>query len=115
MRIERLTQAITKQIRICQDLDTADYPARVKYGGFNDYRGGGRFSGRVTVALIMAGAIAKKLLSRFDVDVLAYTTAVGKVKTDKKISAEEISQKQIQSADAVPRLSMRRKNGAGNR
>ena len=31
-----------------------DYPARVKYGGFNDYRGGGRFSGRVTVALIMA-------------------------------------------------------------
>jgi len=60
----------------------ADYPARIKYGGFNDYQGGGRFSGRVTVALIMAGAVAKKLLSRFDVDVLAYTTAVGKVKSD---------------------------------
>ncbi len=41
----------------------ADYTARIKYGGFNDYRGGGRFSGRVTVALIMAGAVAKKLLS----------------------------------------------------
>ena len=64
----------------------ADYPARVKYGGFNDYRGGGRFSGRVTVALIMAGAIAKKLLSRFDVDVLAYTRAVGKIKSDKKFT-----------------------------
>ena len=38
----------------------ADYPASVKYGGFQDYRGGGRFSGRVTVALIMAGAVAKK-------------------------------------------------------
>ena len=38
----------------------SDYPARIKYGGFNDYRGGGRFSGRVTVAVIMAGTIAKK-------------------------------------------------------
>ena len=64
----------------------ADYTARVKYGGFNDYRGGGRFSGRVTVALIMAGAVAKKLLSQFDVDVLAYTKAIGKVKTDKKFT-----------------------------
>ncbi len=63
----------------------ADYPARIKYGGFNDYRGGGRFSGRVTVALIMAGAIAKKLLSKFDVDVLAYTTAVGKVRSDTQV------------------------------
>jgi chorismate synthase len=41
----------------------ADYTARVKYGGFNDYRGGGRFSGRVTVALIMAGVVAQKKLS----------------------------------------------------
>ena len=55
----------------------SDYPARIKYGGFNDYRGGGRFSGRVTVALIMAGTIAKKLLSRFDIDVLAYTQSIG--------------------------------------
>ncbi len=55
----------------------SDYPARIKYGGFNDYRGGGRFSGRVTVALIMAGTIAKKLLSRYDIDVLAYTSAIG--------------------------------------
>ena len=41
----------------------ADYTAFMKYGGFNDYRGGGRFSGRVTVGLVMAGAVAKKLLS----------------------------------------------------
>jgi chorismate synthase len=68
----------------------ADYPARVKYGGFNDYRGGGRFSGRVTVALIMAGAVAKKLLSAFDVDVLAYTKAIGDVKVDKPVSLTEI-------------------------
>jgi chorismate synthase len=71
----------------------ADYPARVKYGGFNDYRGGGRFSGRVTVALIMAGAVAKKLLSAFDVDVLAYTKAIGNVKLDKPFSLADIRER----------------------
>lgn len=59
---------------------SADYPAKVKYGGFGDYRGGGRFSGRITVAFIMAGAIAKKLLSLFGVEVLAYAVEIGKVK-----------------------------------
>ncbi len=82
----------------------ADYPARVKYGGFNDYRGGGRFSGRLTVALIMAGAIAKKLLSRFDVDVLAYTQAVGKVKSDEKFSAQEIRMNRYKAATRCPDL-----------
>jgi chorismate synthase len=71
----------------------ADYPARVKYGGFNDYRGGGRFSGRVTVALIMAGAVAKKLLNAFDIDVLAYTKAIGNVKLEKPVSLSEIRER----------------------
>ena len=82
----------------------SDYPARVKYGGFNDYRGGGRFSGRVTVALIMAGTIAKKLLSRFDIDVLAYTQSIGKVKTDKKFSAAEIRKNRYAAATRCPDL-----------
>ena len=34
----------------------ADYTAFVKYGGFNDWRGGGRFSGRITAGFVMAGA-----------------------------------------------------------
>ncbi|MCL5949634.1 MAG: chorismate synthase [Candidatus Bathyarchaeota archaeon] len=82
----------------------SDYPARVKYGGFNDYRGGGRFSGRVTVALIMAGTIAKKLLSRMDIDVLAYTSAIGQVKTDKKFSAAEIRKNRNAAATRCPDL-----------
>ncbi len=80
----------------------ADYPAREKYGGFNDYRGGGRFSGRVTVVLMMAGAVAKKLLSAFDVDVLAYTKAVGKVKMGKSLSPEEIRERRYETAVRCP-------------
>jgi chorismate synthase len=80
----------------------ADYAARVKYGGFNDYRGGGRFSGRVTVSLIMAGAVAKKLLSLFDVDVLAYTTAIGNVRMGKSLSFEEIRRGRYETAVRCP-------------
>lgn len=40
----------------------ADFVARAKFGGFNDYRGGGHFSGRLTLGLVAAGAIAKKII-----------------------------------------------------
>jgi chorismate synthase len=68
----------------------ADYPARIKYMGFNDYRGGGRFSGRITVAFIIAGAVAKKLLDVFGVEVLAYTTAIGDVELQATLSLEDV-------------------------
>lgn len=80
----------------------ADYTAHIKYGGFSDPRGGGRFSGRVTVATIMAGALAKKLLSQFDVDVLAYTKSVGKVKMENQLSAAEIRNRTYESAVRCP-------------
>jgi chorismate synthase len=41
----------------------ADFVARQKFGGFEDYRGSGHFSGRLTVALVAAGVIAKKILA----------------------------------------------------
>jgi chorismate synthase len=41
----------------------ADWVARKKFGGFEDYRGSGHFSGRLTVALVAAGIVAKKILS----------------------------------------------------
>lgn len=41
----------------------ADFVALRKYGGFNDPRGGGHFSGRLTLGLVAAGVIAKKMIS----------------------------------------------------
>ncbi len=87
----------------------ADYTARVKYGGFNDYRGGGRFSGRVTVALIMAGTVAKKLLNQFGVDVFAYTKAIGNVKLDKSLSYEEVRSQRYKTSVRCPDRACARK------
>jgi chorismate synthase len=55
----------------------ADFVAHQKFGGFEDYRGGGHFSGRLTVALVAAGVIAKKLLKTVHTEVEAKITEIG--------------------------------------
>lgn len=57
----------------------ADYAARVKYWGFNDYRGGGIFSGRITAGLVAAGAVAKALLVTHGIRIYSYITRIGPV------------------------------------
>ncbi len=61
----------------------ADYYAYVKYRGFNDYRGGGRFSGRITAGLVIAGEVAKKLLREtLGIKIVGYALEVGGVRAE---------------------------------
>lgn len=71
----------------------SDYTAFIKYGGFNDYRGSGRFSGRLTAALVMGGAIAIKILKQYlKIKILSYTQSIGDISFDSNtMSIDEIS------------------------
>ena len=71
----------------------ADFPSRIKYGEFNDLRGGGRASGRMTVSIIMAGAIAKKLLQAIGVEVFAHTIQIHDVKVESSLNYDVIKRK----------------------
>lgn len=100
-----------EKIRMTPRPGHADYTAFVKYGGFNDFRGGGRFSGRITVGFVMAGAVARKLLDYIGVRVLAYTIEIGGVKAERRTLSEikrnvEISP--LKCADPVAALEMMR-------
>lgn len=59
----------------------ADYTYEAKYGA-RDYRGGGRSSARETAARVAAGAIAKLLLKQSGIEIAAYVSQVGDIKTD---------------------------------
>lgn len=63
----------------------SDYPALVKYNQYNDYRGGGRFSGRLTATHVMGGAIARKLLKvTLGIETNSYTIKIGKISMSEK-------------------------------
>ena len=57
----------------------ADYTAECKYHGFQDYRGGGHFSGRVTVGLVAAGAIALSMLAEQGISVGTHIARIGEI------------------------------------
>jgi chorismate synthase len=82
----------------------ADFVAHHKFGGYEDYRGGGHFSGRLTVALVAAGVIAKKLLA--DISVVATITEVGG-----ESDIEKGLQKAIDAKDSVGGIVECRVNG----
>ena len=69
----------------------ADYTANIKYHGFEDYRGGGHFSGRITAALVAAGAIVLSALEKKGIVIGTHIRALGKI-TDRDFAdvAEDI-------------------------
>ena len=60
----------------------ADYPAQVKYDGFQDVRGGGHFSGRLTAPLCIAGGICLQILARKGIRIGAHISSVGDIQDD---------------------------------
>ncbi|WP_316505450.1 chorismate synthase [Nitrosopumilus sp.] len=70
----------------------SDYPAMIKFNHYNDYRGGGRFSGRLTATHVMGGVIAKKLLKvTLGIETNSYTCQIGKIRMENKFTKKMIS------------------------
>ncbi len=57
----------------------SDFAAMMKHGGFNDIRGGGNFSGRMTAPLCFAGAVCMQMLEEKGIRIGAHITSIGKV------------------------------------
>ena len=67
-----------------------DYTGYLRYDGFNDYRGGGHFSGRLTAPLVFAGAVAKQILEQQNISIGAHIRQIADV-GDTPFAAEKLS------------------------
>ncbi|MHA2407666.1 MAG: chorismate synthase [Candidatus Ranarchaeia archaeon] len=70
----------------------ADYPAYVKYQGLNDFRGGGRFSGRLTIAHVVAGVIAEQMLKHHNITVDSEIVQIGDTHSDFESKIQEVKE-----------------------
>ncbi len=77
----------------------ADYTAKIKYNGFQDYSGGGAFSGRMTAPLCLGGGICKLLLEREGIKINSRVLSIGGLTDMKK--AEELILKVKAQGDSV--------------
>ena len=93
----------------------ADFSYIAKFG-IRDHRGGGRSSGRETACRVAAGAVAKKILARHQIDIIVYTSAVADINA-KEIDYKVIEKNMVRTADAkmaplmIARIEEARKNG----
>lgn len=82
----------------------AGYTYLAKYG-VSDYRGGGRSSGRETASRVMAGAVAKKLLSSYGIEIYGYTKEAGGIQA-RTFDRNEIERNPLRSPDPVAARAM---------
>ncbi|MCF0258473.1 MAG: chorismate synthase [Erysipelotrichaceae bacterium] len=67
----------------------ADWSAFEKYGGYQDYRGGGHFSGRLTAPIVAAGSICRQILSARGVEIGSHIESLHAIE-DEKFSADPV-------------------------
>lgn len=79
----------------------ADFTAYVKYRGFNDIRGGGQFSGRLTAPLCLAGAVARQLLAARGVFLGAHIAEIGGV-TDERFTLGSLTADTFDQLESQP-------------
>ena len=75
----------------------ADFTAAAKHNSFNDIRGGGHFSGRLTLTLVAAGVVAKKMIGSIGIN--SYITAIGG--SQNKDQWQEIIEAAMSEGDSV--------------
>ena len=69
----------------------ADYPAYVKFASYNDVRGGGQFSGRMTAPLVIGGSIAEDLLMKRGIKIYSRIKSIG-LAEDCEINLDDIKE-----------------------
>ena len=88
------TNTISKDYENLKDLlrpNHSDYPAKIKFKGFNDVRGGGHFSGRITLALTFAGAIAIDILEEKGIKIFSHIKRILDIKDKSFLDFKEIN------------------------
>jgi chorismate synthase len=74
----------------------ADYTAYMKYKGFQDYRGGGHFSGRLTAPIVFAGAVAKQILRLKDIYIGSHVNQIGNL-YDERFSINNVCKESFEN------------------
>jgi len=82
----------------------ADYPARMRYGPDADLSGGGIFSGRMTVGLVVAGCLARELLEPKGIRIASFVRSIGPVEASvgDDLSPDEILRRSAPSEIGTP-------------
>lgn len=95
--IIRNTDKRSKDYEVLKDImrpSHADYTGKIRYKGFNDYRGGGHFSGRLTAPMVFAGAIANQYLEQRGITIGTHLLQIGNV-TDQRMDPVNITKEQL--------------------
>ncbi|MEG1448435.1 MAG: chorismate synthase [Oscillospiraceae bacterium] len=88
-------------LRISPRPSHADYSGSARYGGFNDIRGGGHFSGRLTAPLTFAGGLCKQLLEKNNIRIYARIKSIGNI-CDTPLSYVNIDEEQLKKIAEKP-------------